>query len=283
MTDQTIPPLCVLGSINLDIIARTHRLPGPGETVGDGVLSFQPGGKGGNQAAAAARLGSRVRMIGAVGDDDSGRQVIASLADAGVDVGQIRTVSEPTGTALIVVDEGGENQIAVCPGANGLIRLDDVELGDDEIVLCQLEVDTQLVLETARRTAGFFALNAAPSKPLPPELIDRADLVIVNETERAEIPELASARLVAVTYGGKGAALFRDGRLVASAPARKVSVVNSIGAGDAFCSALVLALRSGLSDEEALQLACGVGAAAVQDHASQPHFGPLFSYRGTGG
>src|SRR5580765_499116 len=109
MTDQTIPPLCVLGSINLDIIARTHRLPGPGETVGDGVLSFQPGGKGGNQAAAAARLGGRVRMIGTVGDDDSGRQVIGSLADAGVDVSQIRRVSEPTGTALIVVDADGEN------------------------------------------------------------------------------------------------------------------------------------------------------------------------------
>ncbi len=280
MSDNKLPDLCVVGSVNLDIIATTQRLPGPGETIGDGALSFQPGGKGGNQAAAAAHLGGRVRMVGAVGDDDAGRQVTKSLAAAGVDINHIRTVSEPTGTALIVVDHAGENQIAVCPGANGLIELGDVEFQADEVVLCQLEIDTHVVLEAARRTTGFFALNAAPSKSLPAELIERADLVIVNETERAEIPELASSRLVAVTYGGKGAALYSDGQLVASAPARSVKVLNSIGAGDAFCAALVLALRSGLGHQDSLELACGVGAAAVQDLASQPRFDHLFTYAG---
>ena len=278
MIDSRMPGLCVVGSINLDIIATTAHLPGPGETVGDGVLSYQPGGKGGNQAAAAARLGGRTRMLGAVGDDDAGRRVVASLAEAGVDVSQIREVPEPTGTALIVVDRAGENQIAVCPGANGLIELGDAEFTADEIVLCQLEIDTEVVLAAARRTAGFFALNAAPAKSLPRELIERADLVIVNETEYAQIPDLAAARFVAVTYGAKGAVLRRDGQVVASAHARSVPVVNSIGAGDAFCAALVLALRSGVGEEESLELACAVGAAAVQDPASQPRFGGLFGY-----
>lgn len=278
MNDPKMPAVCVVGSINLDIIATTERLPGPGETVGDGVLTHQPGGKGGNQAAAAARLGGRVRMVGAVGDDAAGGQVLSSLAEAGVDVSFIRTVGAATGTALIVVDQAGENQIAVCPGANGLIDLDGVAFAADEAVLCQLEIDTSLVVEAARRTDGYFALNAAPAKPLPAELLDRADLVIVNETEYAQIPELAKSRLVAVTYGAKGAALYREGRTVASAQAKRVPVVNSIGAGDAFCAALVLALQAGVGNDESLGLACTVGAAAVQDSASQPRFGSLFSY-----
>ncbi len=279
MDDPTLPSLCVVGSINLDIVATTARLPGPGETVGDGVLGHQPGGKGANQAVAAARLGGRVRMIGAVGDDDAGGQVLAALVDAGVDVGGIRRVREPTGTALIVVDRAGENQIAVCPGANGRIRLDDVRFPPDEIVLCQLEIDVDVVLEAARRAEGFFALNAAPAKPLPPELLERADLVIVNESEYARIPELADAGFVAVTYGGRGAALYRDGRRTESASVGSVPVVNSVGAGDAFCAALVLGLRSGIGDRQALALACEVGAAAVQDPASQPRLEHLLRYR----
>lgn len=278
MADANVK-LTVVGSINLDLIAATERLPKPGETVGDGVLASQPGGKGGNQAAAAARLGATVRMIGAVGEDAAGRRVLKALGSAGVDTHDIQVGSASTGTALIVVDRQGENQIAVCPGANSEIDLDAVHFSGNETVLCQLEIDTEVVLDSARRTPGFFALNASPVKPLPPELLERTDLVIVNETEYGQIPELRQAKLVAVTYGGRGAALYRTGRRVASAPARRVTVVNSVGAGDAFCSALVLALRSEMSDDDSLNVACAVGAAAVQDPASQPHFEKLSTYR----
>ncbi|BAK36900.1 ribokinase [Microlunatus phosphovorus NM-1] len=273
------PALCVVGSINLDIIATTERLPGPGETVGGGVLSHQPGGKGGNQAAAAARLGAQVRMIGAIGSDEGGDRVLAAMAAAGVQTESVQRVSAATGTALIVVDEDGQNQIAVCPGANDALDLTEAEFGSDEAVLCQLEISLEVVLEAARRAPGFFAINASPSQPIPAELRDRCDLVIVNETEAEQMPELASAKVLVITYGSKGASLLRQGREVASVPSPKVEVVNTIGAGDAFCAAMVLALNSGESDEDALRIACAVGADAVTDAASQPRLGPLSGYR----
>ena len=272
------PSLCVVGSINLDIIATTDRLPGPGETVGGGVLSRQPGGKGGNQAAAAARLGAQVRMVAAVGGDEAGDQVVTALAGAGVRTKSIQRVREATGTALIVVDEHGQNQIAVCPGANDALDLAETEFDANEAVLCQLEISLEIVLEAARRAPGFLAINASPSQPIPDELRDRCDLVIVNETEAEQMPELTSAKILVITYGSEGASLLRQGQLVASVPSPKVEVVNTVGAGDAFCAALVLALISGESDEEALRLACAVGAAAVTDPASQPQLSPLASY-----
>jgi ribokinase len=145
------------------------------------------------------------------------------------------------------VDRDGENQIVVCPGANSKFSLDGVSFEPDETVLCQLEVGLPVVLEAARKTSGFFVLNAAPAMDLPAELLERCDLVIVNETEYELIPALAGAKLVAVTYGKDGSAMFEHGRKVAEAPAAAVTVANTIGAGDAFCAALVLALRAGLS------------------------------------
>lgn len=270
-------PLTVLGSINLDIIATVERLPTAGETVGGGILSRQPGGKGANQAAAAARLGGSARMIGAVGNDDAGREMLAALTSAGVEVAVARR-STPTGTALIVVDSHGENQIVVCPGANAEVSLDGVAFAEDDIVLSQLEVGLNIVTEAARRHPGFFALNAAPAQPLPAGLIQRCDLVIVNETEYQLIPGLSDARLVAVTYGKDGSALFRDGKEVARAAGLPASVINTIGAGDAFCAALVLGLRGGLSDEQALAAANAVGADAVGQASSQPELGRLETY-----
>ncbi len=270
--------LTVVGSINRDITAVGARLPGPGETVGGAVLHEQPGGKGANQAVAAARLLGRSRMIGAVGDDADGAAVLASMAAAGVDVSGVRRVGEPTGTALIAVDAGGENQIVVCTGANGHVSLEGVELGPDETVLCQLEVDVDVVLEASRRTKGFFALNAAPAKNLPAALVERCDLIIVNETEHAAIPALSAARLVAVTYGSGGSALLVRGEEVARVAGREVDVVSSVGAGDAYCAALVVALASGLGHEAALDLADAVGARAVGDASSQPELGPLSDY-----
>ena len=215
-----LPAVTVVGSINLDIIATTDRLPTAGETVGGGVLQQQPGGKGANQAVAAARLGGSARMIGAVGDDASGRLMLESLSGAGVDTTDVAVLDgDATGTALIVVDRDGENQIVVCPGANSGFSLEGVEFGPDETVLCQLEVGLPVVLEAARRSSGFFVLNAAPAMDLPAELLERCDLVIVNETEYELIPALAEAKLVAVTYGKDGSAMFEHGRRVAEAPA----------------------------------------------------------------
>lgn len=278
MNISSTKPLTVLGSINLDIIATAERLPTAGETIGGGILSRQPGGKGANQAAAAARLGGSARMIGAVGNDDAGREMLDALTSAGVEVADVARRSIPTGTALIVVDSDGENQIVVCPGANAEVGLDGVAFAEDEILLSQLEIGLDVVIEAARRHPGFFALNAAPAQPLPAELIQRCDLVIVNETEYQLIPELSGARLVAVTYGKDGSALFRDGKEVARAAGLRATVVNTIGAGDAFCAAFVLGLRDGLSDEQALAAANAVGADAVGQASSQPELGRLESY-----
>lgn len=275
---NSLPAVAVVGSINLDLIATAERLPTAGETIGGALLSRQPGGKGANQAAAAARLGGRVRMVGAVGEDASGHLMLDALAGAGVDTGDVQLLPEPTGTALIVVDREGENQIVVCPGANSCLSLEGVRFGPDEAVLCQLEVGLPVVLEAARKAPGFFVLNAAPAMDLPAELLERCDLVIVNESEYALIPALASARLVAVTYGGAGSALLEHGRKVAEAPARAVNVVNTIGAGDAFCAALVLALQRGLDYTSALSAANLVGADAVGDPSSQPDLARLGYY-----
>jgi ribokinase len=274
-----LPAVTVVGSINFDIIATTDRLPTAGETVGGGALQQQPGGKGANQAVAAGRLGASSRMIGAVGDDASGRLMLESLSGAGVNTSGVAVLDgDATGTALIVVDRDGENQIVVCPGANSRFSLEGVEFGPEETVLCQLEVGLPVVLEAARRSTGFFVLNAAPAMDLPAELLGRCDLVIVNETEYQLIPALAEAKLVAVTYGKDGSAMFEHGRRVAEAPAAAVTVANTIGAGDAFCAALVLALRAGLSHARALAVANAVGADAVGDLSSQPALAPLEEY-----
>ena len=271
--------LTVVGSINLDITATASRLPTPGETVGGAALRQQPGGKGANQAVAAARLAGASRLVGAVGRDEAGRSLLEAMASAGVDVQDIAQVDAATGTALVLVDSEGENQIVVCPGANGEVSVEGVSFAEDEAVLCQLEVDQDVVLEAARRTKGYFALNAAPAAPIIPELLERCDLVIVNETEYALIPALRTAPLVAVTYGGEGSAIFEHGERVAEAPAVRVTdIANTIGAGDAFCAALVLALRSGLEHSHALAVANAVGADAVRDASSQPALKSLEHY-----
>ncbi|WP_458779316.1 ribokinase [Arthrobacter sp. D3-16] len=272
------PAVTVVGSINLDLIATAERLPTAGETIGGAALSEQPGGKGANQAAAAARLGGSARMIGTVGNDAQGQRMLDALAAVGVDTADVAVLPEPTGTALIVVDRDGENQIVVCPGANSHLSLDGVEFDPEETVLCQLEVGLPVVLEAARRHTGFFVLNAAPAMDLPAELLERCDLVIVNESEYALIPALVEAKLVAVTYGGDGAAMFQHGRKVAEAPSAAVTVANTVGAGDAFCAALVLVLRKGLDYDHALAAANAVGGDAVGDPSSQPDLAPLGYY-----
>ncbi|MBE8146583.1 ribokinase [Brevibacterium casei] len=260
-------------AINADITATTQRLPGPGETVGGGTLT-RPGGKGANTAAAAARLGARTRMIGAVGTDPTGTEMIAALRQAGVTVDSIAEVDAETGTALITVDAHGENTIAVCEGANAPVSIDDHDFADDT-VLTQLEIPMTVVSALARTVRGFFVVNAAPALPLPAEVVDRADLIIVNESEYAALPRARSARSVAVTAGAKGSTLFSRGEQIAHAPARRVTPVSTVGAGDAFCAALTIALRAGIPAEAALSIANAVGASAVTDPSARPAFPTL--------
>jgi len=272
--------LDVLGAINEDVVAHVRRAPALGETVADGVLRHLPGGKGANQAAAAARLGAQVRMLGAVGRDAAAARMRAALESAGVDVSAVQTVDDATGTALIVVDEAGENSIVVCPGANA--RIDPVRFERDPAVpvLAQLEVEAAAVDHLARSSTGLFALNVSPARELGTLLWDRVGLFIVNEGEYAALPRLATAPLVALTLGADGAVLLRAGRQVAQAPSVPTSVVSTVGAGDAFAAALTVAMLRGLDDEAALRAACAVGAAAVADERSQPALQPLDAYIG---
>lgn len=277
MTPGSSPPLTVVGAINVDLTARVERAPAAGETVADGILQRGPGGKGANQAVAAARLGAVVRLIGAVGDDADGRGIRDRLAAVGVDASGVQTAEAATGTALIVVDATGENSIVVCAGANAAIDATTLGIEPGAAVLMQLEV-SDAVVSAAATAAGFFALNAAPARSLPAGVLERCDLVIVNETEYAQLPEVHDAPLLCVTLGADGARLLRHGELVAAAAGVATTVRNTVGAGDAFCAALVVGLLRGDSEADALARACAVGSAAVADEASQPAFGPLDTY-----
>jgi ribokinase len=219
-----------------------------------------------------------VRTIGAVGDDADGQAMLQNLADAGVDAGGVWLGDAPTGTALITVDETGENQIVVCAGANDDVSVDGATFAADEAVLVQLEIPMATVRALAASVPGFFVVNAAPAQTLPPEVIERADLVIVNETEYVLLPALSAARLVAVTYGAAGAALVRDGVEIVRVPAPRVRSISAVGAGDAFCAALTLALHAGWEPERALTAACAVGADAVTHPGAQPPLRSLDGY-----
>jgi ribokinase len=248
--------LTVVGSINLDLVAQVHRLPRPGETLGTTAFGRFPGGKGANQAVAAARLGATVRLIGAVGEDAEADLALTNLRDAGVELDLERLGS--TGLALILVAADGENQIVVVPGANALLTPREVT----GAVLCQLEVPNHVVLEAAHK-ASFFALNASPARPIAVE----PDLLIVNRLEH-EI--LSAGRLVAVTHGAEGAVLYEDGREVARATPPQVDAVDGTAAGDAFAAALVLGILEQRPHDEALRRACAAGALAATKLGAQP-------------
>jgi ribokinase len=257
------PSLTVVGSINLDLVARCERLPQPGETVSDATFERFPGGKGANQAVAAARLGVEVRMVGAVGEDPFADEALAGLKEARVHLDLVR-FAKPTGVALIYVDSDGETEIVVAPGANGKVRDPDPA----ENVLCQLEIPVEVVAAAARATSGFFALNAAPAKPVPVEVLGRADLVVVN---RYELDALSKApRLTALTLGAEGAVLLEDGAEVARAAPPKVDVVDGTAAGDAFTACMVVSLLEGRDKEEALRRSCAAGALAASRLGAQP-------------
>jgi len=248
--------LTVVGSINLDLVARVERLPRPGETISATAFERIPGGKGANQAVAAARLGAEVTLIGAVGDDAAAADALVNLQENGVEL-DLETIGS-TGIALILVAADGENQIVVVPGANALVTPRAVQ----GAVLCQLEVPDAVVLAAAR-DASFFALNASPAHPIDV----RPDLLIVNRLEHEVV---SAGQLVAVTSGSEGAALYEDGREVARAIPPQVDAVDGTAAGDAFAAALVLGLLQERPYDEALRRACAAGALAATKLGAQP-------------
>ncbi|HEX8010365.1 MAG TPA: ribokinase [Casimicrobiaceae bacterium] len=270
--------IVVFGSINLDLVTRVARFPAPGETVGDASFATYPGGKGANQALAAARAGASVRMVGAVGSDAFVEPALSLLSAGGVDLHGVARVAAPTGCATILVDAHGENCIAVAPGANALAdstTVPDRLLTPETIVVLQHEVPAHAnaaLIVRAHRLGARIVLNAAPARPLSIELLRQVDVLVVNEAEAsAAVPPVADAPelAVAITLGARGAMLRFNGTTVA-APAPKVAVVDSTGAGDAFVGALVAALDAGAAPAEGLRFGVAAGSLACTAAGAQP-------------
>jgi len=276
----TTARVAVVGSCNIDLVARCAALPRPGETVLARSFTTIVGGKGANQAIAAGRAGARCAIVGAVGDDAYGEEIRSTLREANVDVGGLRTVAGPSGTALIFVDDAGENSIVVVSGANSTLTTlgeDDRRIIDEaDALLFQLEIPIEIVVAAATRAHGLRVLNAAPARPLPNELLDVIDLLVVNEAEGTAIvpasragEDLRAALLrlvprVAITIGADGVLYAdRDGaHLEVAAP--KVTAVDTTGAGDTFTGLLATALAERRPTREALELACAAASLCVE-------------------
>jgi ribokinase len=265
------PSIAVVGSVNLDLVASVSRLPRPGETLTGAELQYIPGGKGANQAVAAARLGAEVRFVGAVGEDDFGRRAVSELRAAGVDLTGLQVVQAPTGIALILVDDGGENQIVVMPGANHALVPEGVDVGAPDALLCQLEIRDDAIEAGLRRTPdAFFCLNAAPARAVPSAVLERADLIVANTLELEALGSSPMGALFAVTLGADGALLLENGEEVARAVPPSVDAVDGTAAGDAFTACLVVSLLEGRDREDALRRACAAGAIAASRRGAQP-------------
>jgi ribokinase len=286
--------ITVFGSINVDLVCRVRKAPMPGETVLGSDYALIPGGKGANQALAAARAGAPVRMVGAIGDDDIGKVALTELAPAGVELASVAERQGTTGVAIITVDDNGENTIVVSPGANatvdaGYIPADSFAAGDT--LLLQLEVPQAQVFAAARmaRENGTrVILSVAPFAPFTPEALADIDIVIVNEHEAADFarhfglphddPEATvsglAARLgrtVITTLGPEGAiAAGTEG--VIRVPALTVTPVDTTGAGDTFAGVLAAYLDEGQGLRESMALAAIAGSLACTRHGAQPSF-----------
>ncbi|MFF3836939.1 ribokinase [Streptomyces sp. NPDC001930] len=274
--------IVVLGSTNMDLVAYVPRAPALGETVTGRAFRTIPGGKGANQAVAAARAGGEVSMIGAVGADDFGTRLRATLEHCSVDTDLLRTAEGASGTAHIVVDDDGGNAIVVVPGANGTVTSldhgDEALIGTADALLLQLELPLSVVVEgaaTARRLGVRTVLTPAPVQPLPPELLATIDLLVPNEHEAAALTGLTDPREAAlallrdvpevvVTLGAAGSLYAVRGADPVTVPAPRVRAVDTTAAGDTFVGALVVALGEGRPAAEALAWAGTAAALSVQ-------------------
>jgi ribokinase len=272
------PRVVVVGSANMDLVAVAPVLPRPGETVLGTQFVTVPGGKGANQAIAAARAGASSTFLGAIGSDSFGVTLRARITASGVDTSLIRVVYGASGVAVIMVDAEGENSIVVTPGANAaLTALTEPELAavrDADVMVAQLEIPVETVTQAAAAAGAAgtrVMLNAAPARPLPPPLLDAIDLLVVNEVEARAISGgddfrglLSAVPRVVVTLGDDGAWYAdRDGTH-SHIPAVKVPAVDSTAAGDAFTGALAVAWGEGRDLVEAVRWACAAGAACVR-------------------
>lgn len=278
-----MPRVAVVGSVNADYLVALDRLPQPGETVTGGRLSIRPGGKGANQAHAAARLGAEVLLVACVGSDAAAGQERAALAADGVDTRGLSSSAGPTGLAVVLVDRAGENAIAVAPGANERLTAGQVTgrlsgwLEAGSVLLCSLEIPVPAATAgalTAAAAGALVVVNPAPARPLPDPLL-RDTILTPNEGElRRLVPGAAGedaaicglleagARAVVVTRGRRGASLYRTDRGPVHVPAPDVEVADTVGAGDAFNGALGWSLACGAGIHAAVAAAAAAGAAA---------------------
>lgn len=284
----------VVGSINQDFVLKVERRPEPGETVTDAELSLHNGGKGANQAAAAALLGASVAMLGRVGADELGAPLLEALEAKGVDTNLVEAVEDAsTGAAFITLTPDGENAITVAPGANRRVRPEDVDaaseaIGGSKVLVAQMEVSPETVaraVETAASRGTRALVNLAPPMELPAGTLRNLDPLVVNEHEAgfllgkkvegiagalAAIPELVSLgpRSAVVTLGPDGA-VYADGGDGEHVASPEVEVVDTTGAGDAFVGALAVKLAGGATLGEAVSYAVRAGAAAVTKEGAQ--------------
>jgi ribokinase len=289
------PKITVVGSLNMDLIVSAPRIPGPGETVIGGGFHTAAGGKGANQAVAAARLGAQVNMVGRVGDDTYGQVQLSNLAADGVDTTFVTVDPKAhTGVALITVDDVGENSIVVSPGANWHVSATNVEaakaaISGADMLLLQLETQPEVVtraIELAARHDVPVVLNPAPARPVPPELLAQVTYLIPNESETAllsgqPVADLGSAQAAArklremgvgtvvLTLGGKGAFLVAQ-KQEKHVPAFAVEVVDTTAAGDAFVAGFAVAVASGKPLLEAVRFATATGGLATTKLGAQP-------------
>lgn len=265
--------ITVIGSVNLDFVATGATLPAPGETVTDATLARHPGGKGANQALAAHRLGADVKLVARVGADGLADEALSLLYAEGVDLSACAVDgAAATGVALIAVAAGGENQIIVAPGANAAFTPQHLTQGAHGALICQLELPLETVAKAVAEADGFVCLNLAPAAVMPTETLARANLIVVNETEAAFYGEALHALpgLIAVTWGAKGAGLYRAGQQIAVAAPPLVIALDTTGAGDAFVGALTVALLEGQEPQTALKFACTAGALTATRAGAQP-------------
>jgi ribokinase len=284
--------IIVVGSINLDLIANVDRLPAPGETVRGSGFSTAPGGKGANQALAAARAGAKVRMVGAVGKDNFANEALALLRDGKIDLSGVGETFASTGTALIMVADDGENVIAVVPGANDSVVTGDLSkafMKKGDVVLLQQEIPLQTVdaaLDAARAAGAVTVLNTAPFRAEAAAFLGKADYVVANETEfdlygealslsgrdrPARMRDFAgtTGRTIVVTLGGDGVLAATPADLL-MVPALNVTPVDTVGAGDTFCGYFAAGLSSGLPLDQALARAAAAGSLACLKPGAQP-------------
>jgi len=231
--------------------------------VTDATFERVPGGKGANQAVAAARMGARVRFVGRIGHDDL---VLRSMERAGIDTSGVTRDDGETGVAMVLVEESGENLIVTAPGANRRLAADAVDVGEADAVMSQLEIPPEAV-QAARAQARFFCLNAAPARGVP-EFEREPDLLVVNRYEYERVDPGGS--LVALTLGPEGAVLLERGQEIARARPPAVTAVDGTAAGDAFCAALLVSLLEGRDRGAALERACAAGALAASRPGAQP-------------